>query len=455
MYVIDNRVGAVEGSSTSDTLTRRQLVRALIAATVGSTIEWYDFQLFGFAASLYLNRLFFPSHDPFVSLMAALATFAVGFAARPVGAAIFGHYGDRIGRKATLITTLSLMGMATFAMGLIPSYAQVGLAGTVALVILRILQGIGVGGEWGGAILLPIEWGNRTGRRGLWGSFPQMGLPLGILLGYTALQASTSALGKDSYWGWRVPFLASAVLLAVGLYVRLGILETPVFARLLEEHKIEPRPVLQVLRRQWREVVLTCLICTAERGPSYLYTTYVLAYGVGVLALPQSRLITVVQIGAAVSMFTSLIFGRLSDSFGRKRMYLVGAAATFVWALPYYGLLNSGVTALLVVATAGAFAARDMMYGPQAAFIAEAFSGRLRYSGASLGYHLAAITAGGWAPIIAAALFRAYHSTVPISLYVMACAVVSFVSAALLRERSGSDLATEYDEPARVAPALS
>jgi MFS family permease len=280
-----------------------------------------------------------------------------------------------------------------------------------------------------------------------------MGLPLGILLGYTALQASTSAFGKDSYWGWRVPFLASVVLLGVDLYLRLGILETPVFARLLEERRIERRPVLEVLHTQWREVLLTCLICTAERGPSYLYTTYVLAYGVGVLTIPQGQLITVVQIGAAVSMFTSLFFGRLSDSFGRKRMYLVGAVTTFAWALPYYALLNTRSATLLVVATAGAFAARDMMYGPQAAFIAEAFSGRLRYSDASLGYHLAAITAGGWAPLIAAALFRTYHSTIPISLYLMACAVTSFVSAALLRERSTSDLAAEHDEPARVAEA--
>ena len=203
--VTDRQAEAVRDHSTPDALTRRQLTRALIAATIGSTIEWYDFQLFGFAASLYLNRLFFPSQDPFVSLMAALATFAVGFAARPVGAMIFGHYGDRIGRKATLITTLSLMGLTTFAMGLVPTYAQVGAAGTAALVVLRVLQGIGVGGEWGGAILLPIEWGHRTDRRGFWGSFPQMGLPIGILLGYTALQVSTSAFGKDSYWGWRAP----------------------------------------------------------------------------------------------------------------------------------------------------------------------------------------------------------------------------------------------------------
>src|SRR6266700_572687 len=430
-------------------LTRRQLVRAVVASTIGSTIEWYDFLLYGFAASLYLNKLYFPGKDPFVSLMVSLATFAVGFAVRPIGAVIFGHYGDRIGRKGTLITTLSLMGLTTFAMGLAPTFQQIGIFAPVILVILRILQGIGVGGEWGGSVLLPVEWGNRTGRRGLLGSFPQVGVPIGIALAYTALQVSTLSLGVSSYWGWRVPFLVSIVLLLVGLYLRLGILETPVFAKLLEDRRIEALPVVTVIRTQWREVVLTALLCAAERGPSYIFNTFVLAYGVTVLALPQKSLITVVQVAAIGSIATTLLFGRLSDAIGRKRMYLIGAAATFLWAIPYYSLLDTKVTLVMILATVGAFTARDMMYGPQAAFIAESFSGRLRYSGASLGYHLAAPLFGGPAPLVAAALLKAYHSTIPISLAIMGTAVVSAVAAMMLRERSSQDLSVEYDEAER------
>jgi len=447
---------AVSGSAAGqldENLTRRQLLRAVIAATVGTTIEWYDFFVYGFAASLYLGPLFFPSKDPTVSTLTALSTYFGGFAARPVGAAIFGHFGDRIGRKATLIATLLVMGISTVLVGLVPTYAQIGIWGGIALTVLRILQGIGVGGEWGGSVLLSVEWGHR-GRRGFLGSWPQFGVPAGLVLGYGALQAFTLALGKSSYWGWRLPFLLSALLVVVGLYIRLGILETPIFARLLEERKIERVPVLEVWRKQWAEIVLSCLIRTGQQAPFYIFTVFVLTYATKVLGFAQSTTFNFVLVAALVSCFTVPFFGHLSDRVGRKRMYLIGAVGMLIWSFPYWALLDTKTPALVFLAIVLALPIHDMQYGPQATFIAESFTGRLRYSGASLGYQLASITAGGPAPLIAVALLAAYKSSLPIAAYMAGCAVVTIIATLLLRERSRVDMSVEYDEsPARLDAA--
>ena len=426
---------------------RRQLTRAVIAATVGTTIEWYDFFLYGFAASLVLGRLFFPRQDPTAGTLLAFATYFGGFAARPIGAAIFGHYGDRIGRKASLIATLLLMGTTTFLIGLVPDYAQIGIAGGVILTVLRLLQGVGVGGEWGGSVLLSVEWGQR-GRRGFFGSWPQFGVPAGLLLGYGALQAFTLWLGKDSYWGWRIPFLLSAVLVMVGLYIRLGILETPVFARLLEERRIERVPVLAVWASHWREIVLSALMRTAEQAPFYLFTVYVLNYGTNVLGFRQAEMVTFTLVAAGVSLFTVPLFGWLSDSVGRKRLYMIGALTMLLFAFPYWAMLDSRVPLLVLAAIVLSLPIHDIMYGPLATLIAESFTGRLRYTGASLGYQLASVTAGGPAPLIALALYSAFKSSLPIALYMFVCAAISLGAAALLRERSRQDMAVEYDDPA-------
>jgi metabolite-proton symporter len=434
------------GAPPLQEVERRQVVRAVIASAVGTSIEWYDFFLYGFAAALVFGKLFFPKSDPLTGQLLAFATYFGGFAARPVGAAIFGHYGDRIGRKATLIVTLLLMGLATFAIGLVPTYAAIGIWGGILLTVLRILQGIAVGGEWGGSVLLSLEWGHR-GKRGFIASWPQWGVPVGLVLAIGALNVFSRVAGTTANfnaWGWRVPFLLSIVLVAVGLYIRLGIRETPVFARLLEQKQIETHPVLQVWVEHWREIIWSALIRTGQQAPFYIFTTFILTYGTVALKFKRDDILNDVLIASIISLFSIPFWGYVSDLIGRKRLYIIGAVAMFFWALPYFALLDTKVPGFVLLAIAIAQPLHDIQYGPQAAFIAEAFTGRLRYSGASLGYQLASVTAGGPAPLIALALYGAYKSSTPIAIYIMVCALISVVAAALLRERSKEDISVEY-----------
>src|SRR5262245_33421506 len=325
-------------------VSHRQLIRAVVAATVGTSIEWYDFFLYGFAASTIFAKLYFPSEKPTTGLLLSLATYFGGFAARPIGAAIFGHYGDRIGRKATLIVTLLLMGIATFLVGLVPTYTQIGIWGGILLTILRLLQGIGVGGEWGGSVLLSTEWGRPVGgRRGFLGSWPQFGVPVGLVLGYLALKVFQPV---DAYWGWRIPFLLSIVLVAVGLYIRLGILETPVFARLVEQNRVERVPVREVIVHNWREIILSALIRTGQQAPFYIFTVYVLTYATKTLKFKSGDVYTDVIVAALVSLFTVPFWGYVSDRIGRKRMYVAGAVVMLIWSYPYWALLDTRVPAL-------------------------------------------------------------------------------------------------------------
>src|SRR5437879_3016315 len=404
--------------SANDLATRQQLRRAVIASTIGTSIEWYDFFLYGSAAALVLHSQFFPNVDPTSGILIAFGTNFVGFAARPVGAAIFGHYGDRIGRKATLVATLALMGIGTFLVGLVPPYASIGILGGVLLTLLRALQGIGVGGEWGGSVLLSMEWGARTGKRGFIASWPQFGVPVGLLLsnGMLALVAATTG-PNFATWGWRIPFLISIVLVGVGLWIRLGILETPVFSRLLEQRLTVAAPVAEVLKRNWREVLLTCLIRTGQQAPFYIFWTYVLVYATGTLQLPRQEVLNDTLIASAVSLVTVPLWGYLSDRFGRKRTYMFGALAMALFAWPYFALLDTRVPGLVLLAIVLAPVVHDIQYGPQAAFIAEAFPPRLRYSGASLGYHLASVTAGAPAPLTAAYLLRQLGPSLAIAAY--------------------------------------
>ncbi|MQA97317.1 MAG: MFS transporter [Streptosporangiales bacterium] len=435
--------GASVSKATQDP-DRRQLTRAVIASAVGTSIEWYDFFLYGFAATTIFAQLFFPEQDETSGLLLSLATYFGGFAARPIGAAIFGHYGDRIGRKATLIITLLTMGIATTLVGLVPTYAQIGIWGGVLLTILRLLQGIAVGGEWGGSVLLSTEWGkSRGGLRGFLGSWPQFGVPVGLVLGYSALAVFEP---MHPYWGWRIPFLLSIVMVAIGLWIRLGILETPVFSKLLERNQVERVPVKEVIVRNWREIILSALLRTGQQAPFYIFTVFILSYATTELDIPRSQVNTYVIVGALVSMVTVPFWGWMSDKIGRRRIYSIGALVMLAWSFPYFMLLDTKVPALVFLAIVLAWPIHDMQYGPQATFIAESFTGRLRYSGASLGYQLASVTAGGPAPLIAVYLMSQFGTSMAIGAYMAVCALISFVAARMLKDRSHVDYAVEYDE---------
>jgi MFS family permease len=424
---------------------RIQLRRAVIASTVGTTIEWYDFLLYSVVTGLVFGKLFFPKSDPLVGVLEAFAVYFVGFVARPIGAAIFGHYGDRIGRKAALIATLLITGIATFAVGLVPTYDSIGVWGAVILTIIRFIQGIGVGGEWGGSVLLSMEWARTNAHRGFIASWPQFGAPAGLLLANVAV-LSFSALSGDQFlvWGWRIPFLLSIVMVAVGLYIRLGILETPAFQRLVAERRIEQVPVVEVIKRQPKEIILSALARTAEQGPAYIYLAFVFAYGTQVLHSPRNFLLMSLIAAGVLSFFSVPFFGYLSDRIGRKRMYLIGAVATGIFGFIYFAMLNSLVPALIFFGIVLSFVPHDMLYGPQAALIAECFTPRLRYSGASIGYQLASITAGGPAPLIAAALLAWTGSGYAIAVYIAAAAVVSIIATLLMPDYTNQDISQEH-----------
>jgi len=424
-----------------------QLRKAVVAATIGTTIEWYDFFLYGTAAGLIFGKLYFPNSDPLTATLAAFGTYFVGFVGRPIGAAIFGHYGDRIGRKATLIATLLTMGIATFLIAFVPSYESIGIWGAVILTVLRMLQGIGVGGEWGGSVLIAMEWSRTHGQRGLIASWPQFGVPAGLFLANLAVLAF-SAMSGDQFatWGWRVPFMLSIVLVAIGLWIRLGILETPVFRQLVRNNRVEKAPILEVIKRQPKEIILSAFARMAEQAPFYIFTAFVFAYAVGTLKMPREFTLTAVLVAACVSFVTIPLAGHLSDRIGRRRMYLIGAVLTGVFGFVYFTLIDTTVPWLVFLAIVLSLIPHDLMYGPQAALIAEAFTPRLRYSGASLGYQLASVIAGGPAPLIATALFAQYHSSTMIAVYIAACAVVSVIATALMPDYTGKDISKEYDE---------
>ena len=426
-----------------------ELRKAVIAATVGTTIEWYDFFIYGTAAGLVFGKLYFPNEDPLTATLAAFGTYFIGFVGRPIGAAIFGHYGDRIGRKATLIATLMAMGLATFLIAFVPTYAAIGIWGAVILTILRVIQGIGVGGEWGGSVLIAMEWARTHGSRGLIASWPQFGVPSGLFLSNLAVLAFSAWSGDQfAVWGWRIPFLLSIILVGIGLWVRLGILETPTFQRLVAEQKIERAPIAEVIRRQPKEIVLSALARMAEQAPFYIFTAFVFSYGTRTLNMSRDLILAAVLVAAVVSFVTIPLSGHISDRIGRRRMYLIGAATMGVFGFIYFALLDTASGVAVFVAIVLSLIPHDMMYGPQAALIAEAFTPRLRYSGSSLGYQLASIIAGGPAPIIATALFAAFHSGYAIAFYILACAIVSLASTAFMPDYTGRDISTEYDEGA-------
>jgi len=418
-----------------------QLRKAVIAATVGTAIEWYDFFIYGTAAGLVFGKLYFPNQSPLSGTLLAFGTYFIGFVGRPIGAAIFGHYGDRIGRKATLIATLLCMGLATFAIAFVPTYASIGIWGAVLLTVLRAIQGIGVGGEWGGSVLLAMEWSRTRGQRGLVASWPQFGVPCGLLLSNLAILAFSGWSGDQfATWGWRIPFALSIILVGVGLWIRLGILETPVFQEILNKNKVEKAPVLEVIKKQPKEIILSALLRLSEQAPFYVFTAFIFAYAVGTLHLAQNLILAAVMVAACVSFFTIPLAGHFSDRIGRKNMYLIGAVVMGLFGFVYFAMVDTAAPALVFIAIVLSLIPHDLQYGPQAALIAESFKPNLRYSGSSLGYQLASIIAGGPAPIIATALFAAYHTGYAIAGYIAVLAVITVISTAMMPDYTGKDI---------------
>jgi metabolite-proton symporter len=420
---------------------RVQVRRAALASAIGTTIEWYDFFLYNTAAALVFPHLFFPASSAYAGAMQSFATYFVGFAARPIGAAIFGHWGDRIGRKTTLIITLLVMGIASALIGFLPGTDAIGVAAPLLLVTLRVLQGIAVGGEWSGSVLLTMEWGDQK-RRGLLGSFAQIGVPVGLVLGTGGMTLLSATMSDDAFnsWGWRVPFWASLVLVAVGLVIRLKILETPMFTRVLAQGKAASTPVAEVIRRHWREILLSAGLRFAEQMPFYLFTTFVLTYVVQRHHYSKTFVLTAVLVGATVELATIPYFSHLSDSIGRKRVYLAGAVIAGLFAFPYFAVLTYGGPALIFIAVVLSMIVHSMMYGPQAALIGESFPTHLRYGGAGLGYQFASVFAGGPAPLLATWLLHETGTPYSISVYIVVAAVITVVCCLALPDRSRANI---------------
>jgi metabolite-proton symporter len=418
------------------------LRRVVMASLIGTTIEWYDFFLYGSAAALIFNKLFFPSFDPFVGTLLAFATYAVGFVARPLGGIVFGHYGDRIGRKRLLMLSLILMGVATVLIGCLPTYNQIGVWAPVLLIALRLVQGFAVGGEWGGAVLMAAEHGD-SARRGFWASWPQAGVAAGSLLsaGVLALMAGFQSEADFLSWGWRVPFLLSALLVVVGWYIRNRVSESPMFEAALVEAEAPPRlPAMEVFRERPRALILGAGLRVGENISYYILTVFSLTYLVDVAAETRSLALNALLIGAAVQFFAIPLFARLSDSVGRRPVYAFGGLGLAAFAFIFFPMLGSGDPALIVGAIVLGLVLHSAMYGPQAAFITELFPTRIRYSGVSIAYQLTSIVAGSLAPIIALFLYREYDTYMPVAIYVGVTCTISGLSALLAKETRGVEL---------------
>jgi len=426
-------------------LRGNSLAKVIVTSLAASSIEWYDFFIYGTAAALVFPKLFFAaSLPPAVAQIAAFSTFAVGFIARPVGGIVFGHFGDRFGRKSALVTALLLMGTATTLVGLLPSYETIGVAAPLALIVLRFAQGLAVGGQWGGAALLAVE-SAPPGKRGYFGSFPQLGVPVGVVLANAIflVMAETLAPGSFQAWGWRVPFLLSLILVGLAIFVQLRLEDTPEFkalevaetreaavARAVRSHS----PVLDVIRKHPKEILLAAGSFVAPNGCFYIIITYSVSYAVSTLHLERPLVLKAVLLGALMTAVLTPIAGALSDRVGRRGVFMFGAVFTGLWSLAFWPLMDQAAFVPILIAITGGLAAQTFMYAPQAALFAELFSTEVRYSGASLGYQMGAIFGGGFAPIIAGALLEATHNSLVIGVYMAVLCTISLISVFLLAE---------------------
>jgi MFS transporter, MHS family, shikimate and dehydroshikimate transport protein len=419
--------------------------KVALAAMAGSAIEWYDFFIYLTAAALVFGPLFFPGSSEVAAVLASFSTAAVGFVARPIGGILFGHFGDRLGRKPTLVLALLTMGTATTLVGLLPTYATIGVAAPIILFVLRFLQGLAVGGQWGGAVLLATEYAPED-KRGFYGSFAQVGVPIGLVLGNTSFLILSAVVGESAFaaWGWRIPFLLSVVLIGVALYIQLRLEDTPVFRQLQErqEQSGEERgsPVVEVLRDHPKQVLLAAGAFFVVNGAFYVMITGMLDYGTRVLGVSQNAMLAAVLISSFAQIFFLTGWSALSDRVGRRPVYLAGAALLGLWAFPMFWLVNTKSAVLITIALAFGQLFLSMMYGPQAALFAEMFSARVRYSGASIGYQGASVFAGGLAPIIMVSLLEATGTSLSISFYVLAMAAVTFLSVYLITATYGDEM---------------
>lgn len=421
----------------------RALKRVVWASFVGTTLEWYDFFVYGAVAALVFNKVFFPGHDPTVGLLLSFATFAVGFVARPFGALLFGHFGDTLGRKRVLVATMLLMGVATVGIGLLPSYAQAGVVSAYLLVLLRLVQGIALGGEWGGAVLIVAEHGD-PGRRGIHTSWTQLGVPVGNLLsvGVLALVSGVLSDGDFVSWGWRIPFLLSAVLVFVGLWARTGIAESPEFAALAAGGKVSRRPLVELVRDHPKALLIACCIRIGTDVAFYISTLFVLTYVSTALGLDKTIALRGVLIASAIQIVLIPWFASLSDRYGRQRIFLIGSVGAALWSFPFFALLDTREPVLIMVSICVAVTLWALMYGPLAAFISELFPAQVGYSGVSLGFQLAGIFGGGLAPLIATALMRQFHTPAAVAVYVagaLALTTVAVLYSFTLRTRTSQD----------------
>lgn len=433
----------------------KEIQMVAFASAIGCVIEWYDFFLYGVVAGLVFNKLFFPNQDPFIGLLLAYVTFAIGFVARPIGGILFGHFGDRLGRKGMLVLTLLIMGSATFLIGLLPTYATAGVWAPILLLVLRIMQGLGIGGEWGGAVLMAVEYAPKE-RRGFYGSWPQIGVPAGLLLA-TIVVALLSMVSDQAFlvWGWRVAFLLSGVLVAVGIYVRLKILETPLFRRLKQEQAEAKVPFIELWRTHSRKTILG-MLCRYIEGVTFnVYGVYSIAYLTTAIKMPRITALVAVSLASLVMVFMIPIFGKLSDSYGRHKVYRLGVIFTALLAYPAFWLMETGNTVLATLAILVPFGVvYAAVYAPMAAMFSELFSTRVRYTGVSFVYQFSGIFASGLTPLVAAALLHmgGNHPWL-IAGYMVLVAVISLISVSLLEDKTGTDLAEIDAAAAQLAGA--